>query len=92
MIIRIMGEGQFQVDDSHLTELNTLDDKLGDSIDSGDDDMFRAALVDLLAAVRRVASPVPDDELVDSDLVLPYAEAHVDEVKELLTGDGLIPG
>jgi len=92
VIIRIMGEGQFQVDDSHLTELNTLDDKLGDSIDSGDDDMFRAALVDLLAAVRRVASPVPDDELVDSDLVLPYAEAHVDEVKELLTGDGLIPG
>ena len=92
MIIRIMGEGQFRVDDSHLTELNTLDDKLGDSIDSGDDDMFRAALVDLLAAVRRVASPVPDDELVDSDLVLPYAEAHVDEVKELLTGDGLIPG
>src|SRR5690625_3018871 len=50
-----MGEGQFRVDDSHLTELNTLDDKLGDSIDSGDDDMFRAALVDLWAAVRRVA-------------------------------------
>jgi hypothetical protein len=34
---------------------------------------------------------VPDEELVDSDLVLPYAEAHVDEVRAMLTGDGLIP-
>ncbi len=92
MIVRIMGEGQLELTDDHLAELNPLDDALTEAMDSGDDAAFRAALGELLEAVRRLGSPVPDDVLVDSDLVLPYAEAHVDEVRELLTGDGLIPG
>ena len=92
MIIRIMGEGQLEVDDSHLGELNHLDDALSEAIDSGDDDAFRAALVILLDKVREVGAPVADEVLVDSDLVLPYAEAHIDEVRELLTDEGLIPG
>lgn len=92
MIIRIMGEGQVRIADDHLSELNALDDQLGDAMESGDDDAFRSALVSLLAAVRRLGTPLADDEIVDSDLVLPYAEAHVDEVRELLAGDGLIPG
>lgn len=91
MIIRIMGEGQLEVDDSHLTELNRLDDALGAAIDSDDDAVFRSALAALLSEVRRVGTPVADDVLVDSDLVLPYEEAHVDEVRELLTDEGLIP-
>lgn len=92
MIVRIMGEGQVNVVDEHIVDLNRLDDALGDAVDSGNDDTFRAALVALLDEVRRVGTPVPDGELVDSDLVLPYAEAHIDEVRELLAGDGLIPG
>ncbi len=92
MIVRIMGEGQFDLDPSHLDELNRLDDELGDAIESGDDDRFRTALTTLLDAVRRAGAPVPDDALIDSDLVLPYAEAHVDEVKRMLTDEGLIPG
>jgi hypothetical protein len=92
MIIRIMGEGQLTVDDSHLADLNRLDDALGEAIESGDDQTFRAALAKLLDEVRNVGTPVADEDLVDSDLVLPYAEAHIDEVRELLTGDGLIPG
>jgi len=91
VIIRIMGEGQFEVDDTHLTELNRLDDVLGEAIEGGDDDTFRAALAALLAEVRRAGSPVADDALVDSDLVLPYDEAHIDEVRELLTDEGLVP-
>lgn len=91
MIVRIMGEGQFDLDSSHLDQLNRLDDELGDAIDSGDDDQFRTALTALLDEVRRAGTPVPDDALVDSDLVLPYAEAHVDEVKHMLTDEGLIP-
>jgi len=91
MIVRIMGEGQFDLDASHLDELNRLDDALGDAIDSGDDDQFRTALAALLDEVRSSGTPVADDSLVDSELVLPYAEAHVDEVKAMLTDEGLIP-
>lgn len=92
MIVRIMGEGQLEIDDSRLTELNPLDDALSAAVESGDDAQFRSALVALLDAVRSLGSPVPDDALVDSDLVLPFAEAHIDEVRELLSGEGLIPG
>ena len=91
MIVRIMGEGQLRLDPGSLDELNRLDDELGAAIDSGDDERFRAALVALLEAVRSAGTPVPDEELVDSDLVLPFAEAHVDEVRAMLTDDGLIP-
>jgi hypothetical protein len=91
VIVRIMGEGQLRLDTDRLDDLNRLDDELGEAIDSGDDARFRAALSALLDAVRAVGTPVPDEELVDSDLVLPYAEAHVDEVREMLTDDGLIP-
>lgn len=91
MIVRIMGEGQLRLDSGSLDELNRLDDELGAAIDSGDDERFRAALVALLDAVRAAGTPVADEELVDSDLVLPYAEAHVDEVRAMLTDDGLIP-
>ncbi|SDT30088.1 hypothetical protein [Jiangella sp. DSM 45060] len=91
MIIRIMGEGQFEVDETHLDELNRLDDALGESIEGGDDDAFRAALKALLDEVRRAGTAVADDVLVDSDLVLPYDEAHIDEVRELLTDEGLVP-
>ena len=92
MIVRIMGEGQLEIDDSQLQELNALDDALSAAIEGGDDNEFRSALSALLAAVRSRGRAVPDDLLVDSDLVLPYEDAHVDEVRELLSGEGLIPG
>lgn len=92
MIVRIMGEGQLKVDDSRLPELNALDDALSAAVESGDDDRFRAALVKLLDAVRAAGTPLADDALVDSDLVLPHADAHIDDVREILSGEGLIPG
>lgn len=92
MIVRIMGEGQLRIDDSQLEELNALDDALSAAIEGGDDDEFRSALSALLAAIRSRGTPVADDLLVDSDLVLPYEDAHVDEVRALLSGEGLIPG
>ncbi len=91
MIARIMGEGQLRLADGALDRLNPLDDALEAAIDAGDDERFRAALVELLQAVRAEGTPLPDDELLPSDLVLPNADAHVDEVRELLGDEGLIP-
>jgi hypothetical protein len=92
VIVRIMGEGQLEVDVSRLQELNTLDDALAAAIEGGDDGQFRTALVTLLDAVRSAGTPVADDVLVDSDLVLPHSDAHIDDVREMLSGEGLIPG
>ena len=91
MIVRILGEGQFDVPDGALDELNALDDEVTSAIDSGDENAFREALGKLLGAVRDKGSPTPDDFLGPSELVLPGADATVQEVEELLTDEGLIP-
>lgn len=92
MIVRIMGEGQFEVDDSVVAELNSLDERLDEAVQRGDEEAFRAALDALLDRVRTVGSPLPAESLQSSDVIVPRADATMDEVKELLTGEGLIPG
>ncbi|MBT2487139.1 hypothetical protein J7E96_01010 [Streptomyces sp. ISL-96] len=91
MIVRIMGEGQVKVADSHFTELNKLDDELLAEMESGDDSGFRRTLGALLGAVRRFGEPLPDDALEPSELILPAEDATLEEVREMLAGDGLIP-
>lgn len=92
MIVRILGEGQVDVPDGELDALNTLDDTLQRAVEGGNEDEFTQSLVALLSRVREVGRPLPDDEIVPSDLVLPSADASLAEVRELLGEEGLIPG
>lgn len=92
MIVRIMGEGQLELPESALEELNALDAAVETAVEAGDVDTFTTALGELLTAVRRLGSPVPEDFLHDSDLILPPADASIDEVRAMLSDDGLIPG
>ncbi|MFJ1565194.1 PspA-associated protein PspAA [Streptomyces erythrochromogenes] len=92
MIVRIMGEGQLDVADSHFAELNKLDDELLAEMEGGDEEGFRRTLGALLEAVRRLGAPLPDDALEPSELILPGPDASLDEVREMLRDEGLIPG
>ncbi|MFF3321935.1 hypothetical protein [Streptomyces sp. NPDC002889] len=92
MIVRIMGEGQVKLDDSHFTELNKLDDLLLSEMESGDGPGFRRTLHALLDKVRELGEPLPDSSLEPSELILPAADATLEEVRGLLGDDGLIPG
>jgi len=92
MIIRILSEGQFEVPDSQVDALNELDDAVRAAIDAGHDVAFTNALGALLDAVHRLGGPVDLDEIVASDAILPPADATINEARELLQDDGLIPG
>ncbi|MFJ8017992.1 hypothetical protein [Streptomyces sp. NPDC096339] len=92
MIVRIMGEGQVEMADGHFAELNTLDDELLAELEGGDEEGFRRTLGALLEAVRRLGEPLPDDALEPSELILPGEDATLDEVRQMLSDDGLIPG
>ncbi|MFG2720301.1 hypothetical protein ACGFW5_18695 [Streptomyces sp. NPDC048416] len=92
MIVRIMGEGQVKLADGHFTELNKLDTDLLEEMEAGDEDGFRRTLGALLDAVRRLGEPLPDDALEPSELILPSPDASLDEVRQMLSDDGLIPG
>jgi hypothetical protein len=92
MIVRILGEGQLEIADSAADELNELDSALERAVSSGDEQAFRSTLSALLGRVRALGTPVPGDELAPSDFILPYAEAGIDDVRRMLSDDGLIPG
>lgn len=92
MIVRVMGEGQFEVDDGHLDALNELDRGLVDALEAGDEEAFRSALHDLVRAVSESGRRMPDDFLGPSDYVLPATDASLEEVRALLGEEGLLPG
>ena len=92
MIVRILSEGQYDLADTALDRLNELDTAVEAAVAAGDETAFRAALAALLEGVRSVGTPHADDDFVESDLILPPADAALEEVRELLADDGLIPG
>lgn len=92
MILRILGEGQLKMSDEAVMELNDLDDVLISAVETGDEGQFQTALANLVGKVRELGKPVEDDYLGPSELILPGADATLDEVRELLSDEGLIPG
>jgi hypothetical protein len=92
MIVRILGEGQLDVDDSAADELNELDAKIEAAVEKNDEAGYRAARDALLERVRSIGTPVGVEVLEPSALILPQADLTMDEVRKLLTDEGLIPG
>ncbi len=92
MIVRILGEGQFDVADDALDRLNEYDAAVEAAVDADDTEAFTAALTTLLDGVRTAGVPHEVDSLDESDLILPPADASIDEVRALLSDDGLVPG
>ena len=92
MIVRILGEGQLEVDDSVVPVLNSLDSDLEAAVERNDEAAFTAALEALLARVRAAGLPLANAALQPSELILPQEGATMAEVRKLLTDDGLIPG
>ena len=92
MIVRILGEGQLDVPDAELDALNELDEWLVTDLEKGDEASWRQHLETLLDRVRAAGTPVPDDFLGESDLMLPSSDSTIEEVRELLGEEGLIPG
>ena len=91
MIIRILGEGQFRVDDATASELQALDADVESAVERNDQGALTVALGALLARARQ-GTPLPPDSLEPSDVIIPYEDATIDEVRKLLTDEGLIPG
>jgi hypothetical protein len=94
MIVRILNEGQWRLSDEAMRGLNSFDDAVEQAVASGDQDELTKALHALLERIRTTGTRVPDQELEDSDLILPAADSTLEEVQQLLSEseEGLIPG
>jgi hypothetical protein len=91
MIVRIMGEGQYRIDDSDRDNLNELDNAAVAAAEGGDEATFLQTFAALIEHVREVGTPLEGDELEGSDVLIPPADISFAEVKDEFTGEGLIP-
>ena len=91
MIVRVMAEGQYRLDESHHAKLNELDDAVVATVDGGDEQGYAAAFSDLLSFVRDNGAALGADELEGSDFMLPPADLSFAEAANEFTGEGLIP-
>ena len=91
MIVRLMGEGQWQVDDALAARLHELDAATERALEAEDQDALHAALTELADAVRAGGERLDDDVLVPSDLIVPPVDLTLEEAHELMHGEGLLP-
>ena len=91
MIVRISAEGQYDLDDSLHAQLNDLDDAVVAAVEAGDEAAFHAGFEELLRFVRTEGRRHEEDDLAESDFILPPADTSFAEAREDFTGEGLIP-
>ena len=91
MIVRIAGEGQFQLPDEDAERLNGLDNDAVSAVEAGDRERFKELWNQMLELVKVDGKALSDDELVESDVILPPRDVSFEEACAEFTGEGLIP-
>lgn len=91
MIVRVMGERQYRLDDDSLGRLNELDDRAQKALDRGDEGELGRYLDEMTALVKRDGESLPDDELAGSDVIVPPSDMTLEETKKFFSEEGLIP-
>ena len=86
-----MGEGQFRVDDDLREELNRLDETALEALEAEDEDRLDAILEEMAELVRSRGSELPPEDLHPSDAIIPPSDLTLEETRELMSDDGLIP-
>ncbi len=96
MIVRIMGQGQWEVPEDAMRRLNVLDEMVRQSVEARDGHALAGYLTEMGDYVARVGTPLSGDKVVLSDFIVPHRSASVSEIAEWMqesrADDGLIPG
>ena len=91
MIVRISGEGQYELPDADAERLNELDNRAVSAAEQGDPTGFAELWSQMLELVITHGKEVGDDELVESDVIQPPRDISFAEAQGEFTGEGLIP-
>lgn len=91
MIVRISTESQYRLPEDDAETLNDLDNQAVAAVESGDEDRFHEVFEQMLDLVRRAGAPLDEDELAESDVILPPPDVSFVEATAEFTGEGLIP-
>jgi hypothetical protein len=91
VIVRVAGEGQYRIPDADQDKLNELDNAAVEAVEAGDEGRFQELWGQILALVESDGNALDDDELVESDIILPPRDISIEEARSEFTGEGLIP-
>ena len=91
MIVRIATEDQYRLPDDCAARLNELDNEAVAAVEAGDEGRFHQLFEQMLTLVRRDGHKLGDDDLEESDVIIPPPDLSFDEARHEFTGDGLIP-
>jgi hypothetical protein len=91
VIVRLMNEGQYRIDDSLRERLNELDDEATAAVEAGDETKLDRTLDEMFELVRSSGERLPDDDLSPSDVLIPPSDLTLEETRELLSHEGFIP-
>jgi hypothetical protein len=91
MIVRLMGEGQYRLDDELRGELDDLDTRALSALEADDESALDDLLDEMWQLVRERGEQLPDDDLSASDLIIPPSDLTLEETRKLFSEEGLIP-
>jgi hypothetical protein len=92
-IVRIMGQGQFMIDNKILKKLNQIDNSIVQLVsnDRTDNTEFKKRLSELTDIVEKNSKQLDPKEIVQSDIILPSTDLSIEEAKRLFQGEGVVP-
>jgi hypothetical protein len=91
VIVRLMNEGQYRLDDGLRAQLNELDEQAAAALERGDEEALDAHLEQMWDLVRREGEELPPESLETSDVLIPPSDLTLEETRALFSEDGLIP-
>jgi chromosome condensin MukBEF complex kleisin-like MukF subunit len=91
VIVRVMGEGQYEVDAEVAKGLNELDEQAAQALEAGDEEQLAGLLRRMAEAVRTNGARLPDEDLSPSEAIVPPDDLSLEEARALFEGEGLIP-
>ena len=91
MIVRLMGEGQYELDKKHVDEVNKIDNNIVNIVKKGDELVFKSEFKKLSDYVRKNGKKISDEVIKPSEIIIPPSDLTLDEAKKIFAGDGLFP-
>lgn len=92
MIIRILGEGQFRLDDSLVQKINKIDNQIVDHVSKGKKTEYVQDLANLISTIKELAEPVDPVDILPSDIIIPPSDLSFEEARKVFCDEGLIKG
>ena len=89
MIVRIMGEGQYRVSESLCNELNQIDNRIVSLVSEGKAEECRKELSKLVSEIREKGEAVSDEEILESNIIVPPEDLSLEEAKDIFKGTGI---